>query len=56
MSKDYMTSGLAAWIAFSKPEGVAVTTVNPWESAWGKNDQFAPVDDVVGRGAVPQAV
>ena len=48
MSKDYMTNGQAAWIAFEKPTATVVTRKNPWESGWGKDDQFAPVDDVGG--------
>ena len=48
MSKDYMTGGQGKWITFEKPTDVAVTKKNPWETGWGKNDQFAPVDDVGG--------
>ena len=50
MSKDYMTNGLGKWIAFEKPAAIetSVTKKNPWETGWGKNDQFAPVDDMGG--------
>ena len=43
-----MTSGQASWIAYEKPNDAVVTRKNPWESGWGKNDQFAPVDDMGG--------